>query len=99
LMLMLWKRSWKKVKEKENIFLCSATVNNIVSTTSTLSLNELNQNKQQKFTHTSMTQTEIHSCEHNDDGLMIPQLYEDIKEPALKREDNCQSEYRHSSCD
>ena len=41
-------------REKRNIFLCSSTVNSIVSTTSTLSLNKLNQNKQQKFTHTSM---------------------------------------------
>ncbi len=37
-------------RQKENIFLCSATVNNIVSTTSALSLNKLNHNKQQKFT-------------------------------------------------
>jgi len=43
-------------RKKENIFLCSSIVNNIVSATSTLSLNELNQNKQQKLTHTSMTQ-------------------------------------------
>jgi hypothetical protein len=44
----------KEVEEserKKKIFLHSLTVNNIVSTTSTLSLNELNQNKQQKFTH------------------------------------------------
>jgi len=33
-------------RQKENIFMCSATVNNIISTTSALSLNELNHNKQ-----------------------------------------------------
>jgi len=43
-------------RKKRNIFLCSLTVNNIISATSALSLNELNQNKQQKFTHTSMMQ-------------------------------------------
>jgi len=43
-------------RKKKNIFLCSLTVNSIVSTTSALSLNELNQNKQQEFTHASMTQ-------------------------------------------
>jgi len=43
-------------RKKENIFLCSLIVNNIVSTTSALSLNKLKQIKQQKFTHTSMTQ-------------------------------------------
>ena len=55
-----WCHAKEKLKEserkKENIFLCSLTVNSIVSTTSALSLNELNQNKQWKFTHTSMTQ-------------------------------------------
>jgi len=42
-------------RKKENIFLHSLTVNSIISTTSTLSLNELKQIKQQKFTHTNMT--------------------------------------------
>ncbi len=42
-------------RQKENIFLCSVTVNSIVSATSTLSLNELNHNKQQKFTLVSTT--------------------------------------------
>jgi hypothetical protein len=65
------------------------TVNSIVSAISALSLNELNHNKQQNS---------LLWAQH-DDGLVIPQLYEGIKEPALKREGNCQSEYRHSSCD
>jgi hypothetical protein len=64
-----------------------------------LSLNELNQNKQ-KFTHTSMTQQQKFTLVSTTWWwLVIPQLYEGIKEPALKREGNCQSEYRHSSCD
>ncbi len=43
-------------RQKENIFMCSATVNNIISTTSALSLNELNHNKQREFTLVSTTQ-------------------------------------------
>jgi len=42
----------EKLKESTH----SATVNNIISTTSALSLNELNQNKQQEFTLVSTTQ-------------------------------------------
>jgi len=55
-----WCCAKEKLKEserqKENIFLCSVTVNNIVSTISALSLNKLNHNKQQKFTLISTTQ-------------------------------------------
>ncbi len=43
-------------RQKENIFLHSATVNSIVSAISALSLNELNHNKQRKFTLVSTTQ-------------------------------------------
>jgi hypothetical protein len=48
LMLVLCKEKLKESeRQKENIFLCSVTVNSIVSAISALSLNELNHNKQQ----------------------------------------------------
>ncbi len=60
-----WCHAKEKLKEserqKENIFMCSATVNNIVSTTSALSLNELNHNKQQEFTLMSTMQWWSHN--------------------------------------
>ena len=55
-----WCCAKEKLKEserqKENIIMCSVTVNNIISTTSVLSLNEHNHNKQQKFTLMSTMQ-------------------------------------------
>jgi hypothetical protein len=93
LMLMLCER-----KLKESV--CSLTVNSIVSTTSTLILNELNQNKQwNSLTQAWRDNRNSLLWAQRNDGLIISQLYEGVKEPALKRRDNCQSEYRCSSCD
>ena len=54
LMLVSCKREVERKWKKEEKYILM--LNSIVSTTSALSLNELNQNKQWKFTHTSMTQ-------------------------------------------
>jgi len=42
---------------------------------------------------------ELTSSDDKDDDAAIPQLYEGVEEPVLKRRGNCQSEYECSSCD